>query len=362
MDYYDARLVENSSPSDTHCQKQSFQLDASAQKYFFSFVTPSERKVERVKQAIASMEDLREFKQSGGTINLDDLARRVIGEFPDLTNPLSSRSNPMKGRIIVKQQVVDFIQTQLDQLRTVPITIGARLSEARKTSLTLLRLRRDCAREIFFESIFGRECLENGINMEPHWANGAPVFVHIQNPWALPVNLTFEHYHVLIAEHDRSRLEQSLRDALPYKRRPRMEVEQTFHFEHEDTTEIMTGYADMLRNGCDVDMKTFTRLIHMCCKKNHYKDTFTLLHEMEVKGIHPSEVTCNCILKAFHQRCPKKADKFVTRMTERWGLQPTKLAYDVVIKAYKKQRNFGKAEEWETKAASHHPDNFDPST
>jgi pentatricopeptide repeat protein len=357
MDYIASRPVLNSSRM-PHCQNQSFKLDANAHKYFFSGVDSQWRKVDRVKQAIACMEQWRDFEQSDANITLDDLARRVIDEFPECSNPLNSRSNPNKGRIIVKQQLVDFVQDVLDQVRPMPISMGQPLIGSRKARLVVLRFVRDCAREVFFNSTLGRECLEHNINMEPQWANGALVFVQIQNPWTLPLGLTLERYHVLIEERDLPRLKQALREGFPYKKRPRYEIVWTFDFKHENTSEIMAGYAEMLRNGFDFDVKTFTKLIHMCCKENNHKDTFTLLYEMEIKGIQPSGVTCNCVLKAFYKSNPRKADKFVTRMTEKWGLQPTELAYDVVIKAYKKQRNFAKADEWETKAASHYPGKF----
>lgn len=358
MDYFTPRICSSSlSPHQDqhrHCQQQRFKLDDSVQNYFFSLMSSHERQVDLMKNAIVSMKEWRELEAQrfgAAALDLDELAQRVIDAFPSLRNPLAARSNPTKGNFVVKKPVAEFICAQLETVGVRP-----RPNIPRNVNrVALVRLKRDCSRDALFKSTFGRECQDKGIRMEPRWAKGALAFVQISNPWAMPAEVNIERYHALVAQLDVERFGEMLREAFTYKTRPRFEVVRIIEIEDEALSETMQGYSDMLQAGDELDTKTFTTLIHMCCKRNAYKDAYTLLHEMDVKNICPNEVTLNCMLNTFHRRCGKKAEKLILRMTDKYGVTPTKLAYDVVIKAYKFQRNFTKAGEWQKRLELQYP-------
>jgi hypothetical protein len=364
MDYSASRLVAGSMRSDIHCQKQRFKLDVNVKNSFFSSTSCHQRKVELFKNAIEHMPEWHAFMgnpDAVATITLDELAGRVVDALPDVRNPLNAQSNPMKSRFFVKTQVADFVRSQLNYVGDEPH--GDPVPLACEGDLAVvLRLKRDCSRNVLLNSTFGRECKEKGVHMEPHWANGALVFVDIANPWSLPPGIKFERYHVLVGEQDVERFDATLKEAIPsHNKRPRYETVHTFALVREALTETMQGYADMLHKGYQLDAELFTKLIHMCCKSGGrlgYQNAYTLLREMDLKQIPPTEVTFNCILSAFHRGCGKKAEKIMVRMKDKHGLVPTQLAYNIVIKAYKKQRDSKKAELWQREAASQYPGSF----
>merc|ERR1712232_278373 len=103
------------------------------------------------------MKEWREFEaeQFGpAALDVDEMAQRVIVAFPNLRNPLSSRSNPPKGIFVVKEQVAEFVRAQLEDVGMRPRQNI--LKNANRVAL--VRLKQDCSRDVLFNSSFGREC------------------------------------------------------------------------------------------------------------------------------------------------------------------------------------------------------------
>lgn len=347
MDYCSPRLVASTSTlrctAGSHVQKQTFKLDD--YNCFFSCQSDYQRKIENLKNAIQIIiAELHVVDELGADFALNDVAQRMLNEFPNL-------SNPFRKYRVVKAEVADLIRRQLNRGAEphVPRTTDAPMR------VSLLRMKRDCSRDALFSSAFGRECKNKGLYMEPCWAKGAIDFVGISNPWSLPLD-RIERYHALVLETEVELFSEALRDAFPYNRRPRFETVDTLTIARETLTETMRGYANMLRDGSELDTKTYTQLIDMCCKQGEYQNAYILLREMENKGIHPSAVTFNCMLSMYNRGLgsAKKAERLMLRM-DRYGLTPTVYAYNVVIKAYKKKGHSIKIEEWQQKKASQYP-------